>query len=142
LIVVDDQLLLSVLSDTAPDEITAAVAGGEVFTTGSWYYRLGRAVTAGTGTGTLSGRFQALDEPVRQRVLASLEDLPEQIGLLSLRIVVPIMQALAVTRPLNFLNAEALGAALLLDASIAVTVDAPLLRAGANDLSVGYRLID
>lgn len=52
------------------------------------------------------------------------------------------MQALAVSRPLNFLNAEALGASLLLDASIAVTVEAPLLRAGAADLSVGYRLIN
>ena len=31
--------------------MSAAVANGEVFTTGSWYYRLGRAVTAGTGTG-------------------------------------------------------------------------------------------
>lgn len=142
MIVIDDQVLLAVLSDTAPDDITAAVANGEVFTTGSWYYRLGRAVTAGTGTGALSGRFQALDISVRQRVWASLEDLPDQIGLLSLRVVVPVMQALAVTRPLNFLNAEALGAALLLDASIAVTVDAPLLRAGAADLSVGYRLMD
>lgn len=142
MIVIDDQVLLAVLSDTAPDDITAAVANGEVFTTGSWYYRLGRAVTAGTGTGALSGRFQALDVSVRQRVSAALEDLPDQIGLLSLRVVVPVMQALAVTRPLNFLNAEALGAALLLDASIAVTVDAPLLRAGAADLSVGYRLID
>ena len=142
MIVIDDQLLLAVLSETAPDDITAAVGKGEVFTTGSWYYRLGRAVTAGTGTGALSGRFQALDVSVRQRVSASLEDLPDQIGLLSLRVVVPVMQALAATRTLNFLNAEALGAALLLDASIAVTVDAPLLRAGAADLSVGYRLID
>ena len=142
MIVIDDQLLLAVLSDAAPDDMTAAVANGEVFTTGSWYYRLGRAVTAGTGTGALSGRFQALDISVRQRVMASLEDLPDQIGLLSLRVVVPVMQALAVTRPLNFLNAEALGAALLLDASIVVTVDAPLLGAGASDLSVSYRLID
>ena len=142
MIVIDDQLLLALLSDTAPGDMTAAVTNGEVFTTGSWYYRLGRAVTAGTGTGALSGRFQALDDSVRQHVLASLEDLPDQIGLLSLRVVVPVMQALAVTRPVNFLNAEALGAALLLDASIAVTVDAPLLRAGANDLSVSYRLID
>ncbi len=142
MIVIDDQLLLALLSDTAPDDMTAAVTNGEVFTTGSWYYRLGRAVTAGTGTGALSGRFQALDDSVRQHVLASLEDLPDQIGLLSLRVVVPVMQALAVTRPVNFLNAEALGAALLLDASIAVTVDAPLLRAGASDLSVSYRLID
>lgn len=74
--------------------------------------------------------------------MASLEDLPDEIGLLSLRIVVPVMQALTVTRPLNFLNAEAHGAALLLDASLVVTVDAPLLRSGAADLFVGYRLVD
>ena len=140
MIVIDDQLLLAVLSDTSPGDIAAAVAAGEVFTTGSWYYRLGRAVTAGTGS--LSGRFQALDGSVREQVLASLEFLPDQIGLLSLRVVVPVMQVLAVTRPLNFLNAEALGAALLLDASLAVTVDAPLLRRGAEDLSVTYRLVD
>ena len=68
-------------------------------------------------------------------------DRPEQIGLLSLRTLVPVMQALAVTRSLNFLNAEALGAALLLGATIAVSVDAPLLRAGATDLAVDYRLL-
>lgn len=133
--------MLAVLSNTSNAEITTAVARGEVFTTGAWYYRLGRAITAGTGQGALSGRFQALDESVRQRVLTSLEELPEQIGLISLRIVVPVMQALAVSRPMNFLNAEALGAALLLDASIAVTVDAPLLRGGAFDLAVSYRVI-
>jgi hypothetical protein len=142
LIVIDDQLLLAVLSDTASKNMTVAVANGEVFTTGSWYYRLGRAIAAGSGNGALSGRFQSLEEPVRQRVKASLEDLPDQIGLLSLRVVVPVMQALTVSRPLNFLNAEALGAALLLDAAIAVTVDAPLLRAGAADLSVSYRLAE
>lgn len=142
MIVIDDQLLLAVLSDTCSADITTAITNGEVFTTGSWYYRLGRAITAGTGTGSLSGRFQALEDSERQRVRASLEDLPDEIGLLSLRVVVPVMQALTVTRPLNFLNAEALGAALLLDASLVVTVDAPLLRSGAADLSVGYRLVD
>ena len=141
MIVIDDQLSLATLSDAAPAEISTAVARGEVFTTGSWYYRLGRAVTAGSGTGALSGRFQALDEPVRRGVLASLEELPDEIGLLSLRVLVPVMQALAVTRPLNFLNAEALGAALVLDATIAVNVDAPLLRSGATDLAVTYRVI-
>lgn len=99
--VIDDQLLLAVLSNTSNAEITTAVARGEVFTTGAWYYRLGRAITAGTGQGALSGRFQALDESVRQRVLTSLEELPEQIGLINLRIVVPVMQALAVSRPMN-----------------------------------------
>ena len=54
----------------------------------------------------------------------------------------PCIEALTVIRPLNFSNAEALSAALLLDASIAVTVDAPLLRSGATDLSVAYRVVD
>lgn len=111
MIVIDDQLLLAALSNTTPADITVAVARGEVFTTGSWYDRLGRAIAAGSGAGALSSRFQALDEPVRRDVLASLEELPDEIGLLSLRVVVPVMQALAVTRPLNFLNAEALGVA-------------------------------
>lgn len=141
MIVIDDRLLLAALSGTAPTDITTALDRGEVFTTGSWYYRLGRAVTAGSGSGALSSRFQALPEVERRRVASSLEELPEQVGLLSLRVVVPVMQALAVSRPLNFLNAEALGAALLLDATIAVTVDAPLLRAGAHDLAVDYRLV-
>lgn len=141
MIVIDDRLLLAALSGTAPADITTALDRGEVFTTGSWYYRLGRAVTAGSGSGGLSGRFQALEEPVRRRVVGALEELPDQIGLLSLRTLVPVMQALAVSRPLNFLNAEALGAALLLGATIAVTVDAPLLRTGATDLAVDYRLI-
>jgi hypothetical protein len=34
LIVIDDQLLLAVLGAAAPDDISAAVANGEVFTTG------------------------------------------------------------------------------------------------------------
>ncbi|HWL43147.1 MAG TPA: hypothetical protein VNQ73_09395 [Ilumatobacter sp.] len=141
MLVVDDQLLLAVLSGIAPGEVTAGATRGEVFTTGSWYYRLGRAVTAGSGSGSLSGRFQALAEPVRSRVQASLEELPDEIGLLSLRVVVPVMQAFQLTRPTNFLTAEALGAALLLDAEVAVTTDAPLLRAGCVELAIGYRVV-
>lgn len=138
---VDDLLLLDALSDTAPVDVQSAVARGELFTTGSWYYRLGRAVTAGSGTGRLSGRFERLEEPVRGRVLSALGELPEEVGLLSLRVVVPVMRALTVSRPLNFLNAEALGAALLLDATIIVTTDAPLLRAATRELAVGYETV-
>lgn len=94
---VDDRLLLDLLSDTADAEVSAALAGGEVFTTGSWYYRLARAVSVGSGTGSLSGAFQALSESERHRILASLDELPEEIGLLSLRVVVPVIQALPVS---------------------------------------------
>lgn len=140
LLVIDDLLLLELLGGVAPTDVVEAANRGEVFTTGSWYYRLGRAISVGTGTGSLSGRFSGLADGQRHSVLASLDELPDHIGLLSLRIVVPVMQALTVERPLNFLSAEALGAALLLDASVVVSTDAPLLRSGCADLAVSYRL--
>lgn len=137
---VDDRLLLDLLSGAAAADLSAAVAGGEVFTTGSWYYRLARAVSAGSGTGSLSGAFQALGEPERQRVLASLDELPEEVGLLSLRLVVPVIQALPVSGRLNFLSAEAIGAAVLLGATITVTVDTPLLRRAATEVAVPFEV--
>lgn len=142
MIVIDDQLLLDALSGHARASISEPLERGEVFTTGCWYYRLGRAVSAGAGTGSLSRRFEALDPPTRTRALSALDELPEEIGLLSLRVLVPVMQALRVRRPLNMLNAEALAVALLLDASITVSTDSPLLRSGAADLEVDYQHID
>lgn len=90
--VVDDQLLLDVLSGQATPSLHTSVAAGEVFTTASWYYRLGRAVAAGSGSGSLSGRFEALDESSRDMVRTGLEVLPEEVALVSLRIVVPVIR--------------------------------------------------
>lgn len=137
---VDDRLLLDLLSGTAGVELATVLAAGEVFTTGSWYYRLARAVSAGSGTGSLSGEFQELDEPERQRVMSSLDELPEEIGLLSLRLVVPVIQALPVSGRLNFLSAEAIGAAILIGATIIVTVDTPLLRRAAAEVAVPFEV--
>ncbi len=139
--VVDDQLLLDVLSGQANPAIRTALAAGEVFTTASWYYRLGRAVAAGSGSGSLSSRFADLDEPSRDLVRTGLDLLPEEIGLVSLRIVVPVMRAVATRHRLNFLNAEAIGAALLLDGTILVTTDAPMLREATAALAVGYEVV-
>ncbi len=50
------------------------------------------------------------------------------------------MQALRVSRPLNMLNAEALAAALVLDADLVVRTDGPLLREVAAELGVGCSL--
>ncbi len=139
--VVDDQLLLDVLSGQATPGILASVANGEVFTTASWYYRLGRAVAAGSGSGSLSGRFEALDESTRDLVRTGLDVLPEEVGLVNLRIVVPVMRAVSTRHRLNFLNAEAVGAALLLDGTVLVRTDAPLLREATAALAVGYEVI-
>lgn len=81
--------------------VRSELDSGGAFTTGSWYYRLARAVSAGTGTGTLSGRFGALDPADQVRVRMALEVLPMEIGLLSMRYLVPVMQALRVRRPVE-----------------------------------------
>ena len=46
-VVIDDRLLLDVLARKAPAPVAAEAAGGGVFTTSAWYYRLGRAAFAG-----------------------------------------------------------------------------------------------
>jgi hypothetical protein len=43
-LVIDDALLLRVLAGLAEGEISDVVARSDVFTTGSWYYRLARAI--------------------------------------------------------------------------------------------------
>jgi hypothetical protein len=70
-----------------------------------------------------------------------LYDLLEIVGILSPRVTVPVMMALRVRRSLNMLNAEALAVTLLVGGSIAVTTDAPLLRSGAEDVGIEYRLV-
>lgn len=139
--VVDDRLLLDVLSGQAAPVLRTSLAAGEVFTTASWYYRLGRAIAAGSGSGSLSSRFGALDESTRDLVRTGLDVLPEEVGLVSLRIVVPVMRAVSTRHRLNFLNAEAVGAALLLDGTILVTTDAPMLREATGSLVIGYEVI-
>jgi hypothetical protein len=119
--VVDDQLLLDVLSEQTTPSLGTALAGGEIFTTASWYYRPGRAVSAGSGTGSPSARFEALEPSTRDLVHSDLDVLPEEVGLVNLRIVVPLMRPLWTRHRLNFLNAEAVGAALLLDATVLMT---------------------
>jgi hypothetical protein len=140
-VVIDDRLLLDVLAGATRPIIDEEFARGGVYTTSCWYYRLGRAVNAGVGTGSLSARLAALGPDARDRVLWSLRELPDEIGVLTSRTVVPVMVALRVRRPLNMLNAEALAVALLVGASVMVTVAAPLLESGATDLGVSCRLI-
>jgi hypothetical protein len=140
-VVVDDVLLLDVLADRADTWLAEELASNGLYTTGAWYYRLGRAVAHGTGVGALSSRLAALGPGRREAVLSLLGDLPDNVGLISARASVPVMIALRVRRPVNVLAAEALAVALLADAAIAVTTDTPLLHAAAQDLGVEYRVV-
>ena len=138
-LVVDDALLLDVLAGVADPELQQAADRGEVHTTGCWYYRLSRALHSEPMIGALSRRLGALAPDRRERVMSGLVDLPAEIGLIGLRTLVPVMQALRVSRPVNMLTAEALAAALALDADLVVLTDHPALRTGALELSLRYR---
>ena len=139
-VVVDDQNLFDVLAGRTDDAALESSRGGSLFTTGSWYYRLARATALGTGVGSLSSRLVDLPAANQDRVRRALDELPVEVGLLSLRFVVPVMRAIRVRRPLNFLAAEALAAALMLDAELVVGVHAPLLADAAAELDVRYRV--
>ena len=64
----------------------------------------------------------------------ALDQLPAEIGLLSLRRLVPVMAALP--GQLNLLTSEAVAAAVVLGARIAVSTASPLLAAAASSVDV------
>jgi hypothetical protein len=119
----------------------SALEAGELFTTGCWYYRLSRAIHDRRSVGALSREFAELPDDDQHQVLAALDDLPERIGLVSLRSLVPIMAVLDLDRPLNLLAAEAVASALLTSAPIAVTTDNPGLREACSVLDIQYALV-
>ncbi|MDZ7734224.1 MAG: hypothetical protein U5R31_15140 [Acidimicrobiia bacterium] len=140
MLVIDDVMLLRVLARTADPPVAAAVERGEVFATACWFSRLSRAVHDQRYAGQLTRTLDALEEEQRHQVIELLDELPDQIGLLSWRTVVPVMRVLHVERPLNLLAAEALATSVILDAQIVVTTDTPLIRTGAESLGLEYRV--
>jgi len=111
-VVLDDRLLIEELL-VGLDE-----RGAQLHTTSYWYYRACRAAVAGAG-GHLSGPFRDLPHVEQQRAIASMLQLPEEIGLPQPRHVVPIMVTVAGRHPrLNVLNLEAVAAARWLRATV------------------------
>lgn len=141
MLVIDDALLFAVLGGVADEELQAAGNRGEVFTTGSWYWRLSRALHDRTSTGSLSRAMDDLTTEQQAKVVASVERLPANVGLLSLRDLVPVMTALGAGRRLNLLTAEAVAAAVVIDATIMVTTESPLLTDSCTRLGVEVRQV-
>jgi hypothetical protein len=111
-VVLDDRLLI--------EELLVGIdrRGARLHTTAHWYYRACRAAAAGAG-GHLSGPFRELSVDVQQRAIASMLQLPDEIGLSPARSVVPLMVSVAGRRPtLNLLNLEAVATAHLLQATV------------------------
>jgi len=93
----------------------------ERLTTTYFYFRACRAVVAGTGR-HLSGPFERLDLDRRALALDSMLALPDEVGLLDPRPLVPMMVDVQRRHPnLNILNTEAAAAALLSGAKMVLS---------------------
>jgi hypothetical protein len=79
---------------------------------------LAKAVAQPRVAGALSSAMPAVTSDAEERARNGLRSLPPVIGMLDLRSLVPTMAALNVGRPLNFLAAEAIAAAVLLTATL------------------------
>ena len=122
---IDDRILGSVLrrSPPAPTEV-------HLFTTGYFYVRLCRAVLASTtAAGVLSGPFRALPVDLAERAMRALLVLPEEIGLVSLRELGPVIGQLRTRHDLNVLGMEVLAAAVHLEAEVRLSAPSPRLEA-------------
>ena len=125
---VDDQLLSGILRGAAPPKRRTAV-----FTTGYWYVRLCQAVLgAADRTGVLSAPFAALPIAARERAMHGLLELPDSIGLLSLRELGAVIGQQRRRHDLNILGMEALSAAIRLDAHVYLSASSPRLEAALH----------
>jgi hypothetical protein len=120
---IDDQLLGAVLRGDPPP-----MRDPPVFTTGYWYVRLCQAVLGATDrTGVLSRPFAALPVRARERAVRALLELPDAIGLVSLRKLAPLIGQLRHRHELNILGMEALAAAVHLRAAVFLSAPSPRL---------------
>jgi hypothetical protein len=126
-LLVDDQLLGVVLRG---GELRAPLGSAPtIATTGCWYVRLCQAaLVVADRPGTLSGPFAALPGGRREQALAAVLELPEEIGLVSLRELGPVIGRLRARHQLNILGAEALAAAVYLHATVALSARSPRLE--------------
>ena len=121
---VDDRVLSALLQGGAPPQPEQPV-----YTTGCWYVRLCQAALNSTVSGTLSSSFAELPPNLVPRALHSLLELPEEIGLVSLRTLAPLIGRLRSRhRQLNLLSIEALAAALHLNAQVYLLTPSPPLQ--------------
>ena len=121
---VDDRLLVTLLAGGDPPRPREPV-----HTTGYWYVRLCRAVLGSSGpSGVLSASFAALSPATRTRALQALLELPDEIGLESLRTLAPLIGHLHQRHRLNALGIEVLAAALHLQANVYLSAPSPRLE--------------
>ena len=143
MLLVDDHLLLALLLERPTRAFERLRAGKRVFTTGLWYHRMCRALTASEVSGALSAKLGAAEPTIAGRAIAAAMELPPTIGLISLRDLSWPMAELLASVSANLLTLEALAAAQHLNAPIIVAKrnDGPQLREHAKRLAISVRSI-
>lgn len=122
--IVDDQLLSELLRGGLPPRPDEAI-----FTTGYWYVRLCQAVLgASERTGALSQPFAGHPADLRDQAISRLLELPDEIGLVSLRTLGPLIARHRRRHRLNALSSEALAAAAHLGADVFLSAPSPRLE--------------
>lgn len=120
----DDQLLSEVLRGIAPPRRSA-----DVYTTGYWYVRLCQAVLGDSGhRGVLSTPFMSLPPDHRERATRALMELPDDVGLVSLRSLAPLIGQLRRNHNMNILGMEVLAASIHLQADVYLSAPSPRLQ--------------
>jgi len=121
---IDDRVLGSVLRGSSSPRPNASI-----YTTGISYVRLCQAVLGSSAaTGVLSAPFASLPGGLHAQMMRSLLQLPEEIGLLNLRELAPVIGQLRVRYNLNTLGMEVLAAAVSLEADVYLSASSPRLE--------------
>jgi hypothetical protein len=109
-VVVDDHLLLRVLLGDEPADLRPP--GARIFTTGLWYHRLCRAVAQDAVVGAMTRMLGRAEPAVAAAAVRDVTDLPDHVGLVSLRdLSWPMARLVTGGIRLNLLSLEALAAA-------------------------------
>jgi hypothetical protein len=141
-LLVDDHLLLRLLLGDEPSELRPR--GATIATTGLWYHRLCRAVSNTNVTGSMSRQLGQVSNALAEAATHAILELPDTIGLVSLRSLGwPMATLLGNGERLNLLSLEALAAATYLGAEICLSLsdDNAPLRAAASRRGVGVRTV-
>lgn len=142
-VIVDDHVLLLLLLGNEPPDLRPR--GATVSTTGLWYHRLCRALADQTVVGVMSKSLGNAESRFAASAVGAVIELPDSVGLLSLRSLGwPMANLLANGVRLNLLSFEALAAAVQLGAEIclgAADHNPPLAHAAAQ-FGVPVRLIN
>ncbi len=141
-VIIDDHLLLQVLLGNEPTLLRPS--GAAIATTGLWYHRLCRALADQSITGSMSRSLGQVDSRIASAAVRAVIELPDTIGLVSLRSLGwPMASLIADGIRLNLLSLEALAAAEMLDAEICLAEadKNPTLLEAAERRGVSVRLV-